>query len=106
MPDFLISIYLSLCILADPMPNETEKHVLCSEAEECGGISKGTSNRVPLALPLFGLATYKMNLKFWVNPETGDQERLATLYSAADSWLKQLRVQHKDFNYFTSHTSM
>ncbi|XP_010268757.1 PREDICTED: uncharacterized protein LOC104605622 isoform X2 [Nelumbo nucifera] len=55
-----------------------------------------------IALPPFGLATYKMHGNVWLSGESGrDQERLLSLVSAADSWLKQLSVQHHDFNYFT-----
>lgn len=52
-----------------------------------------------IPLPAFGLATYKMQGGVWVSGR--DHEKLASLGSVADSWLKQLRVQHHDFNYFT-----
>ncbi|XP_039035000.1 uncharacterized protein LOC120171360 isoform X1 [Hibiscus syriacus] len=52
-----------------------------------------------ISLPPFGLATYKMQGNVWNSGR--DQERLVSLLSVADSWLKQLRVQHHDFNYFT-----
>ncbi|MED6148170.1 hypothetical protein PIB30_050634 [Stylosanthes scabra] len=52
-----------------------------------------------ISLPPFGLATYKMqDGSVWVSGR--DQDRLLSLFSVADSWLKQLRVQHHDFNYF------
>ncbi|KAJ6383435.1 hypothetical protein OIU78_026840 [Salix suchowensis] len=55
-----------------------------------------------IALSPFGLATYKMQGDLWVLGNCGrDQERLGSLLSVADSWLKQLMVQHHDFNYFT-----
>lgn len=55
-----------------------------------------------IMLPPFGMATYKMQGSVWVSGNCGgDQERLFSLLSVADSWLKQLRVQHHDFNYFT-----
>ncbi|XP_022725307.1 uncharacterized protein LOC111281845 [Durio zibethinus] len=56
-----------------------------------------------ISLSPFGLATYKMQGgNVWVSGNYGrDQERLLSLLSVADSWLKQLRVQHHDFNYFT-----
>ncbi|KAL5793831.1 hypothetical protein ACOSP7_002425 [Xanthoceras sorbifolium] len=54
-----------------------------------------------ISLPAFGLSTYKMQGNVWVSGNCGrDQERLLSLLSVADSWLKQLRVQHHDFNYF------
>lgn len=54
-----------------------------------------------IGLPPFGLATYKMQGNVWVSGKSGrDQERLMSLLSVADSWLKQLRVQHHDFDYF------
>ncbi|CAA2998897.1 Hypothetical predicted protein [Olea europaea subsp. europaea] len=62
------------------------------------GKSKGGES---ISLPPFGMATYKMHGDVWVSDKDGrDQERLASLLSVADSWLKQLNVQHHDFNYF------
>lgn len=51
----------------------------------------------------FGLATYKMQGNVWLSEDDQgqDQERVLSLLSVADSWLKQLRVQHHDFNYFS-----
>lgn len=55
-----------------------------------------------ISLAAFGLATYKMQGNVWISGNYGrDQERVVSLLSVADSWLKQLRVQHHDFNYFT-----
>ncbi|XP_041008136.1 uncharacterized protein LOC121252511 isoform X1 [Juglans microcarpa x Juglans regia] len=53
-----------------------------------------------ISLPPFGLATYKMQGNVWAGNCGQDKERLVSLLSVADSWLKQLRVQHHDFNYF------
>uniref|UniRef100_A0A7C9DSB0 Uncharacterized protein n=2 Tax=Opuntia streptacantha TaxID=393608 RepID=A0A7C9DSB0_OPUST len=54
-----------------------------------------------IPLPAFGLATYKMQGNVWVSGKGGqDQGKLASLCGVADSWLKQLRVEHHDFNYF------
>ncbi|KAL3848876.1 hypothetical protein ACJIZ3_010758 [Penstemon smallii] len=54
-----------------------------------------------ISLPPFGLATYKMQGDVWMSDQNGrDQEKLVALLSVADSWLKQLGVQHHDFNYF------
>ncbi|XP_020865617.1 uncharacterized protein LOC9324976 isoform X2 [Arabidopsis lyrata subsp. lyrata] len=55
------------------------------------------NKRIPL--PPFGVATYKMQGDLW--GMTGfDQDRLVYLQSAADSWLKQLNVDHHDYNFF------
>ncbi|KAL3355983.1 hypothetical protein AABB24_016912 [Solanum stoloniferum] len=55
-----------------------------------------------ISLPPFGLATYKMQGDVWISDRNGrDQERLMSLFSVADSWLKQLGVQHHDFNYMS-----
>ncbi|KAA8527965.1 hypothetical protein F0562_035166 [Nyssa sinensis] len=81
--------------------------ISCSEVVEeiLGGKSKGKSTG-KISLPPFGLATYKMQGNLWMNPVTSDHERLSYLHSAADSWLKQLNVQHHDYNFFTSHSTM
>lgn len=57
-----------------------------------------------ISLSPFGLATYKMQGGVWVSHNSGrDQERLASLLSVADSWLRQLKVHHHDFNYFVGY---
>ncbi|XP_075488820.1 uncharacterized protein LOC142527775 [Primulina tabacum] len=53
-----------------------------------------------MSLPPFGLATYKMQGDIWISESGRDQKILVSLLSVADSWLKQLQVQHHDFNYF------
>ncbi|KAG8386888.1 hypothetical protein BUALT_Bualt03G0195700 [Buddleja alternifolia] len=54
-----------------------------------------------ISLSPFGLASYKMQGDVWISDKNGeDRERLVSLLSVADSWLKQLRVQHHDFNHF------
>lgn len=54
---------------------------------------------IPLAP--FGAVTYKMQGNVWVSDKSSrDQDKLNSLGSVADSWLKQLRVQHHDFNFF------
>lgn len=55
------------------------------------------------SLPPFGLATYKMQGSLWTSTVSADQQRIFDLYSSADSWLKQLRVRHPDFEFFASH---
>ncbi|XP_024026923.1 uncharacterized protein LOC21387794 [Morus notabilis] len=56
-----------------------------------------------ISLPPFGIATYKMEGDLWLKQEASDHERIVNLYSAADSWLRQLNVYHHDFNFFTHH---
>jgi hypothetical protein len=67
-----------------------------SKEESNGGIS----------LPPFGLAPYKLQGDLWIKPQTSDRERMMHLYSAAESWLKQLGIQHHDFNFFSFHCTM
>lgn len=53
--------------------------------------------RSTLELPAFGLASYKLSGPF------GDKQQLASLVTAADDWLRQLRIQHHpDFDFFAS----
>uniref|UniRef100_A0A7N0UM45 Uncharacterized protein n=1 Tax=Kalanchoe fedtschenkoi TaxID=63787 RepID=A0A7N0UM45_KALFE len=54
-----------------------------------------------ISLPAFGLATYRMQGDVWISGRNGhDQEKLVSLLSVADSWLRQLNVQHHDFDFF------
>ncbi|VFQ64574.1 unnamed protein product [Cuscuta campestris] len=55
----------------------------------------------------FGLATYRLEEDIWMDSLTyDDYETIVDLYSAADSWLKQLNFWHHDFNFFTSQFSI
>ncbi|XP_027189141.1 uncharacterized protein [Cicer arietinum] len=53
-----------------------------------------------ISISPFGLASYKMQKPFWSSSESNNA-RISDLYCAADSWLKQLNVDHHDFNFFT-----
>ncbi|RVW69541.1 hypothetical protein CK203_062820 [Vitis vinifera] len=79
---------------------DKRKSSFCREGE-----SKGErSSRV--SLHPFGLATYKMQGNLWIKPQTSDHEKMVYLHCAADSWLKQLRADHHDYFFFTSHSTM
>lgn len=69
--------------------------------DDMEGVEKKRKEGEGISLPPFGLATYKMQGNVWMSSNSGrDQEKLVSLLSVADSWLKQLRVQHHDFDYF------
>ncbi|KAG2384974.1 uncharacterized protein HKW66_Vig0120660 [Vigna angularis] len=96
-----VSWFLAYCAMeCDEM--EIGNDLCCSnEGENC---KKQKNDHVSL-LP-FGLATYKMQGDVWLNTDPYDNESISCLYSAADSWLKQLNVHHHDFNFFTLHSTM
>ncbi|KAG1368162.1 hypothetical protein COCNU_14G006300 [Cocos nucifera] len=82
-------------------------HTLSSSFQESDGPNEEMGcaerkwDREGIALPPFGLATYKMQGRVWVSGgDGGDHDRLLSPFSAADSWLKQLGVRHHEFNYF------
>ncbi|PKA46430.1 hypothetical protein AXF42_Ash012562 [Apostasia shenzhenica] len=79
----------------------SDENICCSPVKNFGKRSKDTSNSI--SLPPFGLATYKMHGNLWINSDTGDHAKITNLYSSANSWLKQLRVHHHDFNFFITH---
>lgn len=54
-----------------------------------------------ISLSPFGLVTCKMQRSVWLN-SSFDNERISDMHNAADSWLKQLNVNHNDFNFFTN----
>ncbi|XAR65541.1 hypothetical protein NMG60_11009694 [Bertholletia excelsa] len=85
---------------------EIRNEISCSEVlEEILGRNSRRGYTGEVSLPPFGLATYKMQGDVWINPQACDDERLIYLYSAADSWLKQLGVHHHDFSFFTTHSA-
>jgi Protein of unknown function (DUF789) len=101
------NFYLVICIsLSYPQTDEfcKKEEVWCCKNQYFNKSRKITDAKTSsTSLPPFGLATYKVKGSLWLNAER-DKEIAASLYSAADSWLKQLGVQHHDFTYFTSHS--
>ncbi|XP_026663272.1 uncharacterized protein LOC103714644 [Phoenix dactylifera] len=90
---------LSACFLTYHTLSSSFQDAGPHEEMECAERRK--KDREGISLPPFGLATYKMQGRVWVSGGDGrDLDRLLSLFSAADSWLKQLGVQHHDFNYF------
>ncbi|KAH7692222.1 hypothetical protein IHE45_01G050700 [Dioscorea alata] len=79
-----------------------EKDSCCSIVDKTGRNQNETNEYI--SLPPFGLATYKMQGNLWIDQEAGDHKQFIRLFNAADSWLKQLRVRHHDFTYFSTHS--
>jgi len=69
-------------------------HTLSSSFQDV----KREEEKERISVSAFGMATYKMQGRLW------DNDRLLCFLSVADSWLKQLRVHHHDFTYFTTTT--
>lgn len=68
---------------------------------EVENVDGKTEEGVVISLTPFGLATYKMQGDLWISDKNAHgKEKLTSLLCAADSWLKQLSVQHHDFDYF------
>lgn len=90
---------LSACFLTFHTLSSSFQDMDLDDDMENGKRKRKEGESIPLAP--FGLGTYKMQGDVWLSDRSGkDQERLSTLFSVADSWLKQLGVQHHDFNYF------
>ncbi|CAN8311127.1 unnamed protein product [Cochlearia groenlandica] len=75
------------------------------EVEHGGDKERMRKEGEDITLCPFGMATYKMQGNVWLSHDHDDQGKLVSLYSVADSWLKQLKVQHHDFNYFYTMSS-
>lgn len=107
----VFDFYLIICNSLNPSHLQTDdefckkEEVRCCQNQYFNKSRKITATKTTsMSLPPFGLATYKVKGSLWLNSETGDKETAASLYSAANSWLKQLGVQHHDFTYFTTHS--
>ncbi|TMW87169.1 uncharacterized protein LOC107005518 [Solanum pennellii] len=90
---------LSTCFLTFHTLSSSFQDMDLEDNTEKGIRKRNEGEAIPL--PPFGLGTYKMQGNVWISDRSGrDQERMVSLLSVADSWLKQLGVQHHDFNYF------
>ncbi|KAI3795360.1 hypothetical protein L1987_38012 [Smallanthus sonchifolius] len=87
MKAYKIHVNLDADVTYDEYHNEISK----KKNEEKEGIH----------LRAFGMATHKMQGNMWISGGNGkNQEKLVSLLNVAGCWLKQLNVQHHDFNYF------
>ncbi|KAL9660945.1 hypothetical protein QQ045_025764 [Rhodiola kirilowii] len=67
-------------------------------------VERKTEKEGRVSLEPFGMASYRMAGDVWIN-QVDDYDKLMTLQSAADSWLKQLGSYHHDFNFFLTHSA-
>ncbi|KAK7387952.1 hypothetical protein VNO78_22751 [Psophocarpus tetragonolobus] len=56
-----------------------------------------------LSLPIFGLASHKFKVSVWDPDGVSECQKANSLSRAAENWLRLLRVNHPDYNYFMSH---
>ncbi|WJX19067.1 hypothetical protein P8452_08800 [Trifolium repens] len=78
------------------------KDISCFEEWEGVGKKRKENNSGFVSLSPFGMASYKMEKTFWLSSSECGNARILDMFSAADSWLKQLNVHHHhDFNFFT-----
>lgn len=58
-----------------------------------------------IALPVFGLASYKLRGSILTPSGAHECEQVNSLLHAADTWLRSLEVNLPDFQFFVSHNS-
>lgn len=58
-----------------------------------------------IALPVFGLASYKMKGTVWSTTGYCERKRAISLLQTADQWLRSHQVKHPDYDFFLSHGS-
>ncbi|KAH7521301.1 hypothetical protein FEM48_Zijuj07G0018400 [Ziziphus jujuba var. spinosa] len=92
--------------IACSMAKEDEKYFKCTSLMElCEEGEKFTMKEEEgsgTSFSPFGVATYKMFGELWINSNVSDEERVGSYLNAANSWLKQHKFQHHDFNFFMS----
>ncbi|CAH2037598.1 unnamed protein product [Thlaspi arvense] len=58
-------------------------------------------NVAKTALPVFGLASYKLRGSVWTSIKGSGHQLVNSLFQAADSWLRLHQVNHPDFIFFS-----
>ncbi|MCD7462212.1 hypothetical protein HAX54_048008 [Datura stramonium] len=84
----LSTCFLTFHTLSSSFQDNTEKGI------------RNTTKRKQSHFHLFGLASYKMQGNVWILTRVEGPREDGVTIAAADSWLKQLGVQHHDFNFF------
>ncbi|KAK7264675.1 hypothetical protein RJT34_32285 [Clitoria ternatea] len=67
--------------------------------------SRGRDISSKLSLPIFGLAFHKFKVSDWDPDGVSECQKANSLSRAAENWLRLLRVNHPDYNYFMSHNT-
>ncbi|KAI3459242.1 hypothetical protein Pfo_015905 [Paulownia fortunei] len=75
-------------------------HSLAKPVRSGEGVHDAVSK---LALPTFGLVSYKFKVSDWNANGVDKHQKVDSLLRAADSWLRSLQVNHPDYSFFTSH---
>ncbi|ONK73724.1 uncharacterized protein A4U43_C04F34600 [Asparagus officinalis] len=94
--------YHSLSTKFEDFPQKIEKQNP-SKSGRNGPRYKKVSREI--SIPSFGLASLKMQGSPWEIPTSEDHNKFVNLYNAAESWLKQMGVQHHDFIFFRNRSS-
>lgn len=58
-----------------------------------------------IALPVFGLASYKLKGTVWSTTGNCERQRAISLLQSADQWLRSHQVKHPDYDFFLSRGS-
>ncbi|GLJ05223.1 hypothetical protein SUGI_0014110 [Cryptomeria japonica] len=77
--------------------NVGEKMVPCNRINNSGGSLK-------IALPVFGLASYKFKGTVWNATGNCERQQGDSLLQSADEWLRLHQVQHPDYDFFLLHS--
>lgn len=56
-----------------------------------------------ISLPVFGMASYKFKGSIWTQNGTSEIQLANSLTQDAGNWLRLVRVNHPDFQFFASH---
>ncbi|ONM21232.1 uncharacterized protein [Zea mays] len=68
-----------------------------------GGLNCNMDAAGKLTLPVFGLASYKLNSSIWSSNRPEEHQLVASLMQTADDWLRHRQVYHPDFRFFLTH---
>ncbi|KAL1334881.1 hypothetical protein HN51_063833 [Arachis hypogaea] len=62
--------------------------------------SRGRDISSKLSLPIFGLAFHKFKVSVWDPEGVSECQKANSLMQSAENWLRRLRIEHPDYNYF------
>ncbi|XP_057420325.1 uncharacterized protein LOC130714445 [Lotus japonicus] len=65
--------------------------------------SRGRERSSKISLPIFGLAHNKFKISVWDPEGVPECQKANSLSRAAENWLRLLRVNHPDYNFFMTH---
>lgn len=101
----LAACFLTFHPLSTPLKDSGSIHVSTGGKSVPVTPISNSGGSPKIALPVFGLASYKLKGTVWSTTANCERQQATSLLQSADQWLRLHQVKHPDYDFFLSHGS-